>query len=119
MPADTPRGSLTAMVLGVTSPNRSRSGSMTSTLSQPAQAGPKRAMRIPVMLATDAMFTSSLPHRIETMSLRGSSSREWSVPARGCRSRRSCRRSMWDRENSAVSDPEKNADAQSSISCTA
>ena len=113
IPAATRRGSLTAIVLGVTSPKRRSSGSITTMLSQPARASPKRAIRIPVMFATAAMFTSSFPQRIETMSLRGSSSSEWRVRAWRCLLLRTWRRSMGDRENRAVSDPEKKADANS------
>ncbi|EXI65135.1 MAG: hypothetical protein AW08_03407 [Candidatus Accumulibacter adjunctus] len=70
-------GKFTAIVFGVTSPKSSSSGTITTTLIQPASASPKALIRIIVMLAAAAMFTSSLPQSSETIRRRGSSSIAW------------------------------------------
>ena len=70
-------GKLTAMVLGVTSPTNSSSGTITSILSQPAFCSPYSMIKIAVMFAAEAMFTNSLPQRMEIISRLGSSSMAW------------------------------------------
>lgn len=65
------------------------------------------------------MFTISLPQSTEMMRRRGWSSSSSRVVVCGCWRRLSCCRSSRERENSAVSEPEKKAEARSSNSCRA
>jgi len=106
-------GKLTAIVFGVTSPIRSNSGTIIKTLIHPTSWSPNTSNRIEVIFTAEAILTSSLPHRMEMINLRGSSSIAWMLSECSPRSCRSFCRSILLREKRAVSDPEKTADMES------
>jgi hypothetical protein len=108
----------TAIVFGVTSPNSSSNGTITSRLIITTLSGAYSEIRIEVMLAAAAMLTSSLPLSIEMISFLGWSSSSWMVSERGFCSLRSCCRSSREREKRAVSELEKKAEQSSRNSCS-
>lgn len=72
---------------------------------------------MPARFAVAAMLTTSFPQRIEMIKRRGWSNKACNASDRGCRSRRSFCKSRRDRENKAVSEPEKNAERTKSSAC--